>query len=426
VPRAPVNVPRAFVDLARDAIQHRSDERFALLYRLLWRLTHGERDLLDVLVDPLGRRVEAMAKAVRRDAHTLKAFLRFRELETELGAHLLAWAEPDHLIVEATAPFFAHRFARTSWSILTPDRSAHWTGGRLHFAPGVSKVSVPTEDALEAHWRKACAGIFRPARVGPPALHAIPLLYRHVPSGTSLIRAMDVPARRAAGIPPASRPGSAAKDQPDVPGSSPLDALREQAMRCRACPLYEAATRAVFGEGPQTARLMLVGEQPGDQEDLAGRPFVGPAGQILDRALAEAGLERTQIYVTNAVKHFKFTPRGKRRIHQKPDRQEISACRSWLDHEIAIVKPKLIIALGASAARALLGRTIAVGASRGHLFSLPSSIPVAVTVHPSYILRIPDRERGAEEYARLVADLRAADAHIAQSDPAMPMAANAG
>ncbi len=206
-----------------------------------------------------------------------------------------------------------------------------------------------------------------------------------------------------------------------------LDDLRLDVARCRSCPLHAAATQAVFGEGPRTARLMLVGEQPGGPDDRAGRPFAGPAGAVLDQALAAAGLARAQVYVTHAVKHFKFAPRGQRRVDQKPELQEVAACRSWLDHEIALVKPALIVALGAAAARALLGRSVAAGGGR-RLYALPSCVGVAVTVHPSDILRNPDRDRGAADYDRLVADLAAARAHVDAMEPVAdwPLLARAG
>jgi DNA polymerase len=206
-----------------------------------------------------------------------------------------------------------------------------------------------------------------------------------------------------------------------------LDGLRHGVARCRSCPLYGTATQAAFGEGPRDARLMLVGEQPGDPEDVAGRPIAGAARQMLDQALAEAGIAREAVYVTNAVKHFKFVSRGRRRIQQKAGLHEITACRFWLDHEIALVKPSLIVALGASAGRALLGRGFAAGAGPGRLYSLPSCVRVAVTVHPSDILRMADPARRAAEYAGFVADLMAAQARIAEMYPTpdVPMLAMA-
>lgn len=195
-------------------------------------------------------------------------------------------------------------------------------------------------------------------------------------------------------------------------GARSISTLREEAEHCRACPLWKNATQTVFGEGRATARIVFVGEQPGDREDLAGKPFVGPAGQLLDRALQQAGVERAATYVTNAVKHFKFEPRGKRRIHKKPNEQEISACHQWLDQELHAIEPELIVALGATAARAVFGKATAIGKNRGHIISKPTlgtdiSADVLVTVHPSYLLRVPDEDRDAA-FAQFVEDLKLA------------------
>jgi uracil-DNA glycosylase family protein len=192
-----------------------------------------------------------------------------------------------------------------------------------------------------------------------------------------------------------------------------LSALREEAAHCRACPLYKNATQTVFGEGRATARIVFVGEQPGDREDLAGKPFVGPAGQLLDRALQQAGVDRAATYVTNAVKHFKFEPRGKRRIHKKPNEQEVSICaHQWLDQELHAIEPELIVALGATAARAVFGKATAIGKNRGHIISKPPlgtdiTADVLVTVHPSYLLRVPDADKDAA-FAEFVNDLKLA------------------
>jgi DNA polymerase len=186
-----------------------------------------------------------------------------------------------------------------------------------------------------------------------------------------------------------------------------LDAARAQARDCTACDLYRFATQTVFGEGPRDARVVIVGEQPGDQEDLAGHPFVGPAGRVLDQALADAGIARTRVYVTNAVKHFKNEPRGKRRIHKKPSDAEIDACHPWLEHELAAIAPPLVIALGATAVRGLFGRALPILANRGKLLELTPATRVLVTVHPSYLLRVPPGTREAET-AKFVADLKVA------------------
>jgi DNA polymerase len=214
---------------------------------------------------------------------------------------------------------------------------------------------------------------------------------------------------------PAKKSAREARAPTPIPTSTArsLTALREEAQHCRACPLWKNATQTVFGEGRATARIVLIGEQPGDREDLEGKPFVGPAGKLLDRALAQAGVERTQTYVTNAVKHFKFEPRGKRRIHKKPNEQEISICQQhWLDNELRLIAPELVIAMGATAARAVFGRATAIGKSRGHVIkgqSLASelSADVIVTVHPSYLLRVPDEDRDSA-FEQFVEDLKLA------------------
>ena len=194
-----------------------------------------------------------------------------------------------------------------------------------------------------------------------------------------------------------------------------LETLRERAAECRACPLWKDATQTVFGEGPQTAQVMLVGEQPGDKEDLAGKPFVGPAGQMLDRALEEAGIDRSKVYVTNAVKHFKFVPRGKIRLHQKPNTPEIKACRQWYERELAVIKPDLVVAMGATAAQSVLGRITPINRNRGRLIDLDQGIKALVTVHPSYLLRLPDADAKAREYQRFVEDLKIAAALLQRS-----------
>ncbi len=185
-----------------------------------------------------------------------------------------------------------------------------------------------------------------------------------------------------------------------------LDHLRREAASCRACPLWKDATQTVFGEGPSDAEIMLVGEQPGDREDLAGRPFVGPAGQLLDRALADAGVDRARVYVTNAVKHFKFVPRGKRRLHKRPNSGEIKMCRRWLFGEIEVVAPQLVVALGATAAQSLAGRAVPIQSNRGAVLDLANGLQVLITIHPSALLRLRDEKDKREAYDAFVKDLR--------------------
>jgi len=193
-----------------------------------------------------------------------------------------------------------------------------------------------------------------------------------------------------------------------VPDTASLTTLAKAARNCTACHLYKHATQTVFGEGPKNARLMLLGEQPGEQEDLAGKPFVGPAGRLLDRALEEAGIDRNEVYVTNTVKHFKWEPRGKRRIHKKPNSREIAACRPWLEAELRLVRPKLLVCLGATAAQSIFGPTFRVTRDRGKVLESEIAPRVLATVHPSSLLRQPDKESREREYAHFVADLRGA------------------
>jgi probable DNA metabolism protein len=414
-PHGTFNVPAKFVELAQIAILHRDPERFANLYRLLWRL-RGNHELLDVATDPDVAQVSAMAKAVRRDEHKMHAFVRFREVGRERESHFIAWFEPEHHIVELAAPFFAKRFADMAWSILTPDLCAHWDGHAVSFTPGVSKSDAPSEDRLEETWRRYYASIFNPARLKVKAMQAeMPKKYwRNLPEA-SMIKPLIAGAGRATADMIANsatephksqkRPEPSMKRKPSTSGDS-IEALREEAAGCRACHLWKDATQTVFGEGPQQAQVMLVGEQPGDKEDLAGKPFVGPAGQMLDRALKEAGVNRDKVYVTNAVKHFKFVPRGKIRLHQKPNTPEIKACRQWYERELASIKPDLVVAMGATAAQSVLGKITPINKSRGQLIDLVDGTKVLVTVHPSYLLRLPDEDAKAREYERFVDDLK--------------------
>jgi uracil-DNA glycosylase len=415
-PRGSFNVPAKFVELAKSAILHRDPERFAVLYRLLWRL-RGNHHLLEIATDPDVALVSAMAKAVHRDEHKMHAFIRFREIGREQKSHFVAWFEPEHHIVELAAPFFARRFADMPWSILTPDLCAHWDGHAVSFTPGVAKAEAPTEDRLEETWRRYYASIFNPARLKVKAMQAeMPKKYwRNLPEA-SMIKPLIESADRstAAMIEHAATEPHKPQKRPEpemtrrAVAADSLAALREDAAHCQACHLYKNATQTVFGEGLQNAQVMLVGEQPGDKEDLAGKPFVGPAGQMLDRALEEAGIDRKKVYVTNAVKHFKFVPRGKIRLHQKPNTPEIKACRQWYERELATIKPALVVAMGATAAQCVFNKITPINRNRGHLIDLVEGIKALVTVHPSYLLRLPDAEAKAQEYQRFVDDLKIA------------------
>jgi uracil-DNA glycosylase len=406
---APFRVPRPFVDLARTVVLHADPERFALLYTLLTRVL-AQPKLIDDRADPLVRRLDEMAKAVRRDIHKMRAFVRFREVTDDDGQErYVAWFEPEHHIVRENARFFVNRFTGMRWSILTPELSIHWDGEALSEGPGASKADAPDGDPIEEVWKTYYSSIFNPARLKVGAmLKEMPRKYWKNMPETALVGSLiaGAQAREVAMIEKArTAPGS------NIAGA--WEALREEAMGCTRCDLYKHATQTVFGEGPVDARLMFVGEQPGDQEDLAGRPFVGPAGQVFDRAVAQAGIDREQVYVTNAVKHFKFEQRGKRRIHAKPGAGEIEACRWWIGQERALVKPQVTVALGATAARSLLGKVVTISRERGKPIPLEGGGEGWITVHPSYLLRLPDKAQADEEFARFVEDLRMAAARVA-------------
>lgn len=438
---AAARVPRRFLELAEVAIRHRDPARFALLYRLLWRLTHGEPEALEVPTDPDLVRLEAMAKSVRRDAHKMHAFLRFRPLpapeEGGGGTHHIAWFEPEHHILEAEAGFFIRRFAGMRWSILTPAASAHWDGATLRMGPGASRRDAPPEDAGDDLWRAYYAAIFNPARLKPAAMRAeMPVKYwRNMPEAKEIPRLMREAPREVAAMVARGATAPAPRRQramhlapvPDVEAGMASDlftrtddpaaallALREELRARNDLPPWTAnATQPVFGEGPPGAPLMFVGEQPGDEEDIAGRPFVGPAGRLFNRALEEAGIPRAETYVTNAVKHFKFTPTGRRRLHQSPDAGDITYYRPFLKREIGLVGPQLLVTLGATALRAVTGRPLAIGKVRGEVMRTEDGLALLPTVHPSYLLRLPDPEAKEREYARFLADLRQAKREVA-------------
>lgn len=415
----PVRVPREFPSLAKEVICHSDASRFALLYKLLWRFRNEPR-LLDNGADADVYTARRLAKSVRRDTHKMKAFVRFRRTRSALGDIYVAWFEPDHHIVERTAPFFARRFAGMQWSIVTPGRSAHWDGESMTFGEGASRRDCPDGDALEEHWRVYYSSIFNPARMKIQAMRAeMPMKYwRNLPESRlipELTRSGEL-AQRSAPVGLAPSAASARRlvaAQPGMNGSlvsmpHTLEALASGLQSCARCGLCRMATAAVAGEGPSGARLMIVGEQPGDREDLEGRPFVGPAGALLDEALHEADIDRDSVYLTNAVKHFKYTLRGKRRIHQRPNADEIESCRWWLDREREIVSPTVLLALGATAARAVTGKPVKISEARGQPFINDQGAVVMITVHPAHLLRLPDRNKARDERSRFVDDLRSA------------------
>ena len=429
-PDVEVRASRAFLDSVGQGLLHSDPERWVLAYDLLWRL-QAEPRLMDDRSDRGVARLHAMVRAVRRDVHKMRAFVRFRKVE---GADegkgsreaFVAWFEPEHHIERHNAPFFAERFAGMDWTIVTPRMSLSWDGREVTFGAGGERAMVPPEDATEETWRTYYRSIFNPNRLKVNAMRAeMPVKYwRNLPEASLIQPLIGSAAARSQGM--VARPAETLTVSPEEGGmdlfetnaeagdgrgvgdnSRPrtLEELHEAEKACRACPLFEPATQVVPGVGPADASVMFVGEQPGDQEDKAGEPFVGPAGQMFDQVMGEVGLDRSAVFVTNAVKHFKYELRGRRRIHQKPDTSEIKACRQWFLHERAIVRPKLIVAMGATGARAVTGKTVTISRTRGSILDLDEETQYLITVHPSFLLRLPDEHLKRIEREKFARDL---------------------
>ncbi len=401
--RKTLRVPAAFVEIAEVAAAHGDPQRFAVLYRLLWKLSHGLPDVLGDPLDPDVARVRAMVRVVREEEHRMHAFVRFRPVTTAGEEHWIAWYRPEHNVLERVAPFFARRYPSMRWSLFTPESSAHWDGATIVFGPGAPGTEAPPPDALDALFLTYYESIWNPARTN------VALLERHVPRRIQA-QLPEAPAMRA--LPRAATTRLEAMTRPRasdtealLPLARDLPSLAEAARACRACPIGERATQTVFGEGPRDARLVIVGEQPGDEEDLAGRPFVGPAGRMLAELMERAGLDRSQIYVTNAVKHFKWEPRGKRRLHSRPNASEMDACRGWLFAEIDVIRPAMILCLGSTAGQTFSGRGFRVQRDRGRPTSTPWAPWWMATYHPSALLRASSADERRVLEATLLADL---------------------
>jgi probable DNA metabolism protein len=410
-------VPKEFLGLLRSVALHRDPRRWDLMYRLLWRLEHEGRAMLADAADESLALARQWAREVRRDLHKMHAFVRFRELPAQQEGgrpRFVAWYEPQQLILHEGAKFFARRFGNMDWTIVTPQGAAIWDQNTLRFEDSPPRDSLPRHDVHENLWRTYYRSICNVARLKPAAMkREMPVhRWKNLPEAAEIaslmreapraVQRFDEPGIRARHAPirsagPADREGDAA--------GSMQGALDD----CRRCPLWEHATQAVAGEGPVQARLVLVGEQPGDEEDLKGRPFVGPAGRLLDELLAEAGIDRQSIYVTNAVKHFKWEPRGKRRMHKTPAQREVAACEVWLRGELGRLRPQVVVALGATALHALCATAGPVGTSRGTALATDEGVTLVATWHPSALLRARD-EGVARMRAEALDDLRRAAA----------------
>ena len=423
------HVPKSFLESAEFAGTHRSPDRWNLLFRILYRL-QTQPELLRIEVDTDVSQLRSLVQQVRRDLHKMHAFVRFRKVEadpmdesnpfaqpsthpqTQPEEHFVAWYQPDHRILHLAAPFFAERFPAMQWTVLTPEESVTWDPSTKHlaFGPGVPREHAPQSDELETLWRAYYSSIFNPARLNPEVMRSeMPVRYwKNLPEVDVLPQLITQSANRVGAMvqTQALKPSAA----PFVPAEHTLPVINAAMPSCKGCDLYLHATQVVPGAAPsahpgKTVELMMVGEQPGDQEDRAGKPFIGPAGRVLDRALEELGIDRSTVYVTNAVKHFKFVQRGKLRLHQNPRMSEITACRPWLLAEIDAVKPRVVLCLGASAAKSLLGGTFGLMRDHGKIFPTPYANQVVATIHPSAVLRARDQQSGEQLYNFLKDDL---------------------
>ncbi len=423
--KAAPHLPRSLMEMLQRAACFRDPDRWAFLYRVVWRWTQGEHDVQSP-ADPDGGRLHAMVKAVRREEHDMHAYIRFRERPVDAGApRFVAWFEPSHDVLPQVAEHFVARMGKVSWMIATPEASVLWDGQTLHNTGPLMSSAADLDDAGEALWLTYYRSIFNPARVNAQLMqsHIPARFWKNLPEGAivpSLVSQAELGARKIGQVQAVGSkrgattiPISAEKAQPEREQPSKLD-------ECRRCELWQYATQAVPGEGSRRAPLMIVGEQPGDHEDLAGKPFVGPAGKLLDQVFAQAEVDRKAIYLTNAVKHFKWEPRGKRRLHKTPVQREIEACHYWLEKELAAVKPKVIVAMGATALKSVMRKgTVALKDFLGKPVRVDGCWIVTI-YHPSYVLRVPDEAAKHEAFSVMVKGLKLAQELLERPDAPDP------
>lgn len=400
-----VNIPKEFIEQAKRVSFFRDASTWSLLYRMAYRLTHGERNLLEMAIDDdvidFGQRL----KAVSRDRHKMTAFVRFREMQVDGRSLFVAWHQPDHKIFRLAADFFRDRFQAMNWIIFSNDESVSWIDQELEFGPGCPQNAIKVGDDLEDLWKTYYSSIFNPARIKVKAMKK-EMPTRHwktLPESLLIQDLLD------------EAPERLLKFQENVPTSAKdfipkeaktLSDLKAALPKCAACGICAHATAPVFGEGPEDAQIVFIGEQPGDEEDKAGKPFIGPAGQLLESSMDQVGLDRRDIYITNAVKGFKFNPKFGRREHRGASSGEISTCKPWLKAELSVIQPKILVCLGRSAAQSVLGKMIKMDEVRGKFFSTPYAEKTIIIPHPSSILRTADPRQREEAQRRFIAELK--------------------
>lgn len=410
-----ISLPSGLMRLLETIACFRHASRWELMYRLAYRTLRENPRLLQDAADPDVHNASLMERAIRRDCHKMHAFVRFREFDYPAGAKsYFAWFIPEHEILRRASSFFIKRFTNMTWTLATPDGAAVWDRRELRFVDTAGAADQPRADDQEKLWRTYYRSICNVARINPAAMmREMPQRYwRHLPEAAEIgVLIRDGLANFA------SRHSDAESQALNTSKAvqhalAQLPTLGDGPQACRRCDLWQHATQAVLGDGDVRATLMLVGEQPGDTEDLRGRPFVGPAGAVLDDAITEAELKRSNLYITNAVKHFKWLPRGKRRMHSKPGISEINACSVWLNQEISTVRPLVIVALGTTALRSLMDIALSIDAARLMDLRHTDGARVLATYHPAAILRA-DAKTAEVMRSNLVATLIQARAYAA-------------
>jgi uracil-DNA glycosylase len=401
----PLKIPARLKELLMTLSMHQSPTRWNLMYRILYRTIHGEKNLLDDPGDPDVAAALRMQYEIEKDIHRFHAFLRFKKHIDNEGEIFIAFYKPDHSILRAALQTFVERFGSMRWVIFTPECSAYWNTKTLAIQD--TKIDIPqvNDQEMETLWSSYYSSVFNPTRSNEK------LLKQHIPSrfrsNMPELEDVDHLLQNAS-----KRTDHMIESAPSLAISSSVESLQDlniQLQQCVACPIGLNGTRAVAGQG-SFGGIMLIGEQPGDEEEKSGNPFVGPAGEVLNQVFHDLNLNRNMIYITNAVKHFKFVMRGKSRIHDRPSPAEIGICRSWLNEEIRFVQPPVIICLGASAAQSVLGVKLDVGKNLNKEFTHPSGAIILVTYHPAAILRVPDPDRKREMYSQILRSLANAQA----------------
>jgi probable DNA metabolism protein len=392
-PTEPIKITKAFIDMAKIVACHRNPQKWALLYNVLWNLVYGQKHILKIATHPIMHEIYNMKKSVGRDMHKMKAFVRFEKILIESQEYYISWYKPQHNIIKAVAPFFQNRFRIMQWTIMTPDGSAKWDGKKLSFFDTkINDIKNKSNDSTVELWKTYYSATFNPARIKIKAmLREMPRRYWETMPETQMITSILNDAPKRVNNMLSHSEGSLISANNYLPEEKTYHSLLESAKECQGCPLYKSANQTVFGHGNIDAEIMFVGEQPGYTEDNIGKPFVGPAGNVLMKALEELNLDRKQFYYTNAVKHFKFKSVNNKKLHVSPNTKEIVACKPWLTSEIAIVKPKLILCLGITASRAVLGYGFNIKLNRGRIVNYNDSIKAIATYHPSSILRATDQ-----------------------------------